>query len=188
MSVEFAQVYVCSGIKQADRDKLAYALRAKETNPFPETDVAIDDEVCAALRWQAVRTRQERRSEREEMVPQIEFAAAQITASGMQHDWLARADPEARRVIKHVNGPLLEQLLTATSYKDVNVVSMLRDGAPMMGKLDSCGFGEHRDIGLLIIVPTVFIMVRACVPQARFRMQVPYGSSARAAMRSCWLS
>ena len=48
--------------------------------------------------------------------------------SGECERWLEGADAELKTVVKNVNGPLLQALLEASGYEDVECVELLRVG------------------------------------------------------------
>ena len=62
------------------------------------------------------------------MISQLEFADQQMRENGLCDDWFRDVAPEVRTVSGSANGPLLQQLLTAAGYHDVECVEMLREG------------------------------------------------------------
>ena len=53
--------------------------------------------------------------------------------------WLSRADPQTRKICSTVNGPLLEMLAQSIGYRDASCIDLLRDGAPIIGRLPRFG-------------------------------------------------
>ena len=81
-----------------------------------------------ALSWQAARSPEEVREQREEMVTQLENAATLLREAGECEQWFMGCDKTVSKVAASVNGPLLEQLLTACSYRDAACTELFRSG------------------------------------------------------------
>ena len=62
------------------------------------------------------------------MIKQLRTAADEFKKCGACEQWLDDCDPKIKGVCKTINGQLLEALLTATGYKDIECVDMLRKG------------------------------------------------------------
>ena len=140
------------GLPEKDLQKLKYALdmveQADDGAPFA-VSCALDPAVlevgvmCScilfgyqsapcltqAIEWQAVRTAEQVIREREEMISQLELAAAEIRSSGKHSQWLEGCKSDAiRGLSKDVNGFLFTELLMAVGYKDVDAVELFRNG------------------------------------------------------------
>ena len=66
--------------------------------------------------------------QREAMVTQIEKAAALLREAGECEKWFDGCDKIVAKVATEVNGPLLEQLLTASGYCDAACTELFRKG------------------------------------------------------------
>ena len=66
--------------------------------------------------------------EREEMISQLELASEEIGLSGKGAQWFRNSDEIIKKVTEGVNGFLLEQLLTASHYRDIAAVELFRRG------------------------------------------------------------
>ena len=62
------------------------------------------------------------------LIAQIEKAGQQLRISGAVDKWFCDDDAEIRRVCKGVNGHLLEVLLRAAQYPDIDCLNLLRHG------------------------------------------------------------
>jgi len=117
----------------------------------------LDADLLAAVDWSSKRTPQEIIDQREGAMRAIEQLAAQFKADGADRRWRACiclttavaedlaaccarreqiADPEIRRIVRGVNGPLLELLAEKADYSDKAAIELFRTGAPVIGVLD----------------------------------------------------
>ena len=67
-------------------------------------------------------------SKREQMVSKIEEANAALRESGLSDAWFGDADATTLAVSGVCNGHLMEQLLRASAYEDMDCVNLLREG------------------------------------------------------------
>jgi hypothetical protein len=81
-----------------------------------------------AVQWQASKTPSEIIAAREEMISQIEFAAAELRESGKNAHWFSQCDAVMKQVCEGVNGFLFQELLWASQHCDLEVVELFRQG------------------------------------------------------------
>ena len=128
------------GIKlQFIRDQLA------RTFAF-EKEVHMDGSLVDALEWTVKRSPQQVMAERERIVRDIEDRAYSAIDSGQARLWLERADDRIREVAATVNGPICEYLASVSLYDDPGCVAVLRDGAPLIGRIPRVGLGSPIDL------------------------------------------
>ena len=66
------------------------------------------------------------------MLAKLEEADRALRATGRQQLWFNGADPSVLQVAGSCNGFLIEQLLRASGYCDVECVNLLREGVPVV--------------------------------------------------------
>ena len=107
-------------------------------SPFARP-VPLDADLEAAIEWTCGRTAQQAKDEREALIAQIEEVGKQYRNAGLCEEWLSRADPQTRKICSTVNGPLLEMLAQSIGYRDASCIDLLRNGAPIIGRLPRFG-------------------------------------------------
>jgi hypothetical protein len=81
-----------------------------------------------ALEWVATTSSSEIIQVREAQMQKIEQCAAELRESGDCKRWLESCDEGAKKIVREVNGPLLELLLGDLNYHDVACVELFRTG------------------------------------------------------------
>ena len=109
--------------------------------------MSLSEDRIAALKWQAKHTADEIIDAREAVMRDIEAKGRQFWEDGSAVAWLDTAVPTVRKVVETVNGPLLHYLGEKAMHTDVNCIEMLRVGAPLYGRLQSCGIGSNKVLG-----------------------------------------
>ena len=104
----------------------------------------LSDDRIAALKWQAERTAEEIINDRESVMRDIEAKGHEFWKNGAAQAWLDEAVPTVRKVVETVNGPLLQYLGAKALHSDIGCVEMLRVGAPLYGRLESCEMCSSR--------------------------------------------
>ena len=122
--------------------KVNFTLAALEADdPFAHK-VELSSDRIAALEWQAKHSATEILAAREAVIADIEAKGREFHADGSAKAWLANAEPSVQKVAETVNGPLLSYLANKAMHVDVACAELLRTGAPLFGRLESCGNGE----------------------------------------------
>ena len=111
-----------------DRQKLAYALAAYESDEPFGGDAPLCTQLVEVLDWIAQRSTENIINEREGMIAALEEAGRRMWASGLAEKWYEGVDPMLRAAAGQVNGHLLEQLLRATGYHDWRCAHLFREG------------------------------------------------------------
>ncbi len=65
-----------------------------------------------------------------------------MKAEGRSKEWAKNCDGTTRKVIEHVNGPLLKALAPRFGYHDIQCIDILRYGAPLLANLPLSGNGN----------------------------------------------
>jgi hypothetical protein len=82
-----------------------------------------------ALDWIAKSSARKIIQVREAQMQKIEECAAELRHSGACDRWLESCDDCARQVVRDINGPLLEVLLSDLNYHDMECLELLQTGA-----------------------------------------------------------
>ena len=126
------------GVDVKDQQMLEFLGKAI-TGPAPEDlnryDNAMDDELRKIVEWTATTDPEIIMTTREKRTKKLEEMGAAMWHDGRVQKWQEKADPAARKVIRTVNGPLLEKLAKATRYEGPGVVKSLQKGGPILGKI-----------------------------------------------------
>jgi hypothetical protein len=144
------ELMTLAGLPQGDLRKLQYALdMCAVPHPFDEAvplePVVVEvrqlstlSAVCGpvfacaeAIEWQAARTPEEVMQQREEMIGQLEDADKMLRRSGKCAHWFSKCDDATKRVSSGVNGYLLQELLRASSHRDLAAADLFKNGIGM---------------------------------------------------------
>jgi len=147
------------GEEEDDAAKIAYIKEALKDNGEFRCKRELSADLLAAIDWCSGKSPQVIMDQREGAIRAIEQLAAKFKADGVDRRWCVCAilgvlrgfvcltycvrrekiaDPEVRRIVRGVNGPLLEFLAEKANYCDKAAVELFRTGAPVIGVLDRC--------------------------------------------------
>ena len=85
-----------------------------------------------AIKWIGENPSHVVEAKREAMMCKLEEADSHMRRTGLCESWFGVADVTTRNVSGGCNGPLLEQLLQGSGYKDAACVELLREGRPWL--------------------------------------------------------
>jgi len=103
--------------------------------PDPSEASALPETLTAAIDWVASTAPATIMAEREAIVNRIIDRAHELHTSGAVKQWYAAADADIRQACAEVNGPLMEELVHQSGFRDDECPDSFRHGARFIGPL-----------------------------------------------------
>jgi len=105
-----------------------HALQALEAEDPTLNRTELEPDLRFALDWMCRTSPEEIINQRERTMKHIESRAGALRASGAVERWLHECPAEAKRVVEHVNGPLMAELVQRAGHCDVDCPELFRRG------------------------------------------------------------